>query len=86
MKKLSCLLMLLGGIASLAFGYGRSGDLADPTFLNAGDTGVAISIAISSTSVVQVYSIDTTPVVDREIMIQNNSDNYEVICGTHSAI
>ena len=86
MRHVLCLLLLLGGLSGFGFGYGRSGDLADPSFLNAGDTGAGISVSVSSTAVSQVYFTTTTPVVDREILLQNPNDTYLIYCGTHSAV
>ena len=74
MNKILCLLFLLGGLPSLAFSYGRSGDLADPTFLNSGDRAYGISVTMSSESATQVYYTTTTTVIDREILLQIPDD------------
>ena len=86
MRKILFVLILLGGFYRIGFSYGRSGNLADPSFLNAGDTAIGLSVTISSTSATQVYSITTTSVVDREILIQNTDNDFEVFCGTHSSV
>jgi len=69
-KKLFVLLLFLGGLSTLSFAYPRSGNMADPSFLDAGNTAFALSVALSSTSATQVYSTTTTAVVDREVLIQ----------------
>ena len=71
---------------SPAYPYGRSGALADPSFLTTGDNAVCFSVAVDTSTPVLVYDSNSTGKWDREILIQNFSSTYEIMCGTHSGV
>jgi hypothetical protein len=85
-KKIWLGLILAGAAHSLTFGYGRSGHLATPTFLNGGDTAEGISATISSSSATLVYDSTASGFEDREVLLQNTDSTYSVYCGTSTAI
>ena len=87
MKRILFLLIfVIAAYAPFSFGYGRSGDLADPSFLNAGDSAIGLSVSVSSSSVVQVYDTSTLSVIAREVLLQNTNATYLIYCGTHTAV
>lgn len=84
MKKfiIICALILLPRVI---FGYGRSGDLADPSFLTTGNEAVCISVSVGTTTPVITYSSTNTGYWDREILLQNTSTDYDVYCSTSNS-
>lgn len=80
------LLLSLGMMSASAYPYGRSGNLADPSFLTTGDSAVAFSVTVDSSAPVLVYDSNSTGKWDREILIQNTSTSYDIYCGTFSAM
>jgi len=78
------LMIVLGIISAVAYPYGRSGDLADPTFITTGDNAVCFSVTVDTSSPVQVYDSNSTGKWDREILIQNTSSTYDMYCSTSS--
>lgn len=70
---------------SIAYPYGRSGDLADPSFLTTGDMAEGISVSVGTTTPVLVYDSNNTGKWDREILLQNTSTSYDIYCSTSNS-
>jgi len=77
-------LWLISSFPVLLFAYGRSGDLADPVFLHTGTEVMGLSVSVGTITPTIVYDSNNSGYVDREILLQNNSDDYFVFCGTHT--
>lgn len=68
---------------SFAGQWARFGDAAQPVTQDNGDTGIAFSFTVGTTTPVKVYTAD---VRDREILFQNTDPTFYVHCGTWSAV
>jgi hypothetical protein len=86
MRSWSAILLTILLCPALCFGYGRSGDLADSSFLTTGDEAMALSVSVDTTSAVQVYDSTNSGKWDRETLLQNTSTDYDIFCGTHSGV
>ena len=86
MRNLVGVITLMGLLITplIVFSYGRSGNLADPSFLTTGDEAIPFSVSISTASAVLVYNSSNSGFWDREILLQNTSLDYDVYCGTAS--
>lgn len=85
MKKYYCAIVLLF-CSAIVYSYGRSGDLADPSFLTTGDEALCFSVSVDTSTPVLVYDSNSTGKWDREILLQNTSSDYDIWCGTFSAV
>ena len=78
------LLFMLLAAPIIVSSYGRSGDLADPSFLTTGNEAIAFSVEVDTASAVLVYDSSNSGYWDREILLQNTSTDYDIYCGTAS--
>jgi hypothetical protein len=79
----SILITILSLMAlSIAYPYGRSGDLADPSFLTTGDQAICFSVSVDTSTPVLVYDSNSTGKWDREVLLQNTSSTYDIYCST----
>jgi len=65
--------------------YGRSGDLADPSFLTTGNEAICLSVSIGTSTPVLTYNSTNSGFWDREILLQNSSTDWDVYCSTSGA-
>ena len=80
------LFLLLALAPVVLAAYGRSGNLADPVFLNTGTESMGLTVTLSTSSASLTYDASTSGYTDREVMLQNTSSDYTVYCGTFSTV
>lgn len=66
----------------ISAGFPRKADFSIPVFQHSGDSAQGISVAVGTTTKVNVYEAGATGVVDREVLLQNSSETYLVYCST----
>jgi hypothetical protein len=82
LKKIWVSFLFIGVLSNLQ-AWPRLGSGAQPVTQNAGNKTLGISVNVTSTTVIQVY---TGVEYHREIFLENTNSTYLVYCGTSSSI
>lgn len=66
------------------FSAGVKTDFSIYTSQQSGDTGVPFSVTVSTSQITHLYDPTDSGLVDREILFQNVSEDYVIVCSTSS--
>lgn len=88
MKRLLLFVVLTVSFVTISYAWPRLGRGSSPTFHDTGNAAIGFSVAIGTTTKVQLYSVSYSPlnssdIRDREIMVQQNT-SFNLYCSTSS--